>query len=380
MAQKKDQKNKKTKKDRKDKKNKKTKKGRKKGSTREGRLTPRVHIVCRLAEILRERGLTGQRLHEIAGVSEDTITKLRKGTWRNVRRRVLERIAGALSTNVHDLFVTRPADIWFPIRRHRRVTVHFGSTSMGLLEGPEAVEASGGEEAIDRQFIGVWDQRAFAHVYNYLADTSVGSIHYEFREHEIGGAGNPPTRDDFRSGNHIVFGSPVVNPFAERAVCYATGLPPRTPARASEFAFNFRWRSKVTVSSFGSRSDSNALGIIDTRSQELIAERTVVSQGAGDDCGLIMTYRFSPPERRAGDEDDDCIIIVIMGQSGCGTLASAQLLCNREEAARALYPQKRDLAVFRVCKASYMRELSPVGHDNRVVTSASLVPEPAGEN
>ena len=69
-----------------------------------------------------------------------------------------------------------------------------------------------------------------------------------------------------------------------------------------------------------------------------------------------------------------------MGHSGCGTLASAQLLCNREDAARALYPQKRDQAVFRVCKASYIREWSPVGHDNRVVTSASLVPEPAGED
>jgi DNA-binding Xre family transcriptional regulator len=344
--------------------------------TLDGRLTPAMNIVCRLGEIMENRNVIGTQLSEMTGVSEDTITKLRNHTWQSVGRRILGRLAAALTVGVDELFVARPADIWFPIRRHKQVTVHFGSTSSRLLDGqPDATDASGGEEMLDRQFIGVWDHRAFAHVYNYLSRTSIGSIRYEFREHEIGSATDPFTRGDFKKGNHIVFGSPVVNPAAEHAVCSAKEITPRTPDRASEFPFNFRWRSRLTVSSFGARSESGALGIVDTRSQELIAQRTVVPVGEGHDCGLIMAYRTKPPERerRLGDENDDYIVIVIMGQSGCGTLASTQLLCDDENAPRSLYPLERDQAVFRVCSATYTRDPSFVGHDNRSVRHVALV-------
>jgi DNA-binding Xre family transcriptional regulator len=344
--------------------------------TDDGRLTPAMNVVCRLGEIMEKRHVAGTQLSEMTGVSEDTITKLRNQTWQSVRRRILGRLAAALTVGVDELFVARPADIWFPIRRHRQVTVHFGSTSSRLLgDQPDATDASGGEEMLDRQFIGVWDHRAFAHVYNYLSRTSIGSIRYEFKEHEIGGVTDPFTRGDFAKGNHIFFGSPVVNPSAEHVVCCATDVTPRTPDRASDLPFNFRWQSKLTVSSFGARSESEALGIVDTRSQALIAQRTVVSVGVGHDCGLIMTYRSKPPERERllGDETDDYIVIVIMGQSGCGTLASTQLLCDDEKAARSLYPLERDQAVFRVCSATYTRDSSYVGHDNRVVRSVALV-------
>jgi DNA-binding Xre family transcriptional regulator len=344
-------------------------------STQEGQLTPPVIIVCRLKEIMDERQLTGKRLSQMTGVSEDKITNLRLQRWQNVSRRVLERLAAALNVGVHHLFVTQPADVWFPIRRHQKVTVHLGSTSSRVLEGRrEPIDTSGAEDAIDRQFIGVWDHRAFAHVYNHLAKTSVGSVHYEFEEHEIGEA-RAPSDVYWKRSNHIVIGSPIVNPSAEHAVSFATKIPARTPARASEFPFNFRWQvTRETVSSFGARSDASPLGITATQSQEVVAERTVVAQGSGSDCGLIMTYRFSPPEkeRRLGDENDDYIVIVIMGHSGCGTLASAQLLC-REGEAKALYPVERERAAFGVCTATYSREYSHLAHDNRIITSFALV-------
>jgi hypothetical protein len=129
------------------------------------------------------------------------------------------------------------------------------------------------------------------------------------------------------------------------------------------------------VSSFGAPSGAGQLGIIETQSQRVVAERTVVPEGEGSDCGLIMTYRFSPPEteRRLGGENDDYIIIVIMGHSGCGTLASAQLLCDEETAAGLLYPEERDLPAFGVCAATYTRARSSLQLDNRIVRSAELV-------
>jgi DNA-binding Xre family transcriptional regulator len=339
----------------------------------DGRLTPPMKIVSRVGELMASRGVNGQRLHEMTGVAEDTITKLKRGTWQGVRRRILARIAAALDADVRDLFVALPADIWFPIRRHRRVTVHFGSTSLGFLEGRSGPTEEPGDR--ERQFIGVWDHRAFSHVYSYLRDTSAGSIDYEFEEHEIGGGAKAPTAEEIRNGNHIVFGSPVVNPFAEQAVCHAREVTRHNPDEASKFPFNFRWqKTRQTVSSFGSASASGDLGIVATGSQELVARRTVVRQGKGYDCGLIMTYRFSPRarDRRVGDEDDDYIIIVIMGNSGCGTLAGTELICDDEEAARALYPIARDEPVFRVCTATYTRDPSAHG-DNRAIRDKKLL-------
>jgi carbonic anhydrase len=94
-----------------------------------------------------------------------------------------------------------------------------------------------------------------------------------------------------------------------------------------------------------------------------------------------MTYRFPSPAREGhgGDENDDYIIIVIMGHSGCGTLASAQLLCD-QGTAEALYPVERERAAFRVCTATYLRETGHRGHDNRTIASFKLVEDDQKKN
>ena len=58
----------------------------------EGRSTPPKLIVCRLGEIMERRRILGKELAEKAGLSEDTITKLKNQTWTRIDRQMLGRL------------------------------------------------------------------------------------------------------------------------------------------------------------------------------------------------------------------------------------------------------------------------------------------------
>jgi DNA-binding Xre family transcriptional regulator len=327
-------------------------------------------VVCRLVRLMQERGLTQKQLHEISGVDVEVIRKLCSGRWKGVTKSVIGKLCAALGVKLSELFEDVPADIWFPIRRDRKVTVHLGSTSL---------EAHGGGPDgayIDRLGIGTWDVRALFRVYEYLNSTTIGGVVFEYDEHAE--ALHDPARVEalFQRGNHLIFGSPMVNPMAEDAVCRGFTITPRDRANARGFPYRFRW-DRVTDSSvdeFGGRSDPGIVRGID----ELVARRTMITLGDGEDCGLVFTFRHNPITSDDDDasEDTDCVVIAIMGHGGCGTRGGTELACG-DDAACELYPEERNVGTLRAFRVTYRRAEPRSGFDNRSIVSYELVPEPA---
>jgi len=126
-------------------------------------------------------------------------------------------------------------------------------------------------------------------------------------------------------------------------------------------------------SSFGSPAENGDVGIVSVATGELVARRTLVTQGQGEDCALIIVERvFRPVARRAHGRNDENIIIVILGYSGIGTVAGAHVAIS-EEFARALYPERTGKPLMKVVSATYARPPGPSSDDNREVTEARLL-------
>lgn len=316
---------------------------------------------------MRRKNLTQRELWLLTGISERQIRNLMTGAWKRVSKSTIGRLCAALDATPDELFEVLPADIWFPIRRDHKVTVHLGSTSLESRGG--AVDGND----IDRLGIGTWDVRSLAHVTDYLNRT-LGGVVFEYVEHTQDLY--EPSRVDavFAKGNHLIIGSPIVNPIAEDAVCRAFGVPSRQSCDAGVFPYRFLW-DRARDSAFGT-TNGHGPGIIAAGEFEPIARRTVICGGEnGEDCGLVFTYRHDPAGRSGGETTDgDAIIIAVMGHSGCATLAGTQLLCT-EAGAQAVYPAQASQGVLRAFRVGYRRPDASSGRfDNREIVSHDLIP------
>lgn len=306
----------------------------------------------------------------MTGIDHKRIRKLCDGRWEGITRAVFGRICAATGATAADLFEVLPADVWFPIRRDRTVTVHLGSTSL------EARSAARGGAYIDKLGVGTRDVRSLFRVYQYLNETTPGGVVFEYAEHTEEAHGPAAVDGIFAQGNHLIFGSPTVNPIAEDVVCRAWRVPPRRPSRSPVFPYRFRW-DRAKSSAFGGADGPGEPGILSGDGLRQVARRTVIAAGDdGEDCGLVFTYRHDPRARPGAEpsDDDDVVVIAIMGHSGCGTLAGTQLLCS-DDAARALYPAARDTGTLRAFRVTYRRADATRGFDNREILSYALVPD-----
>jgi DNA-binding Xre family transcriptional regulator len=337
-----------------------------------------MHVHCRLREIMRERPITVEELHRITGVGREAICALRSPSWQRVSRHVIGKICGALNITLDQLFILNPQDIWASIKLSGEVTIHYGSRSL-----PEAPLAGGtpDEDAVTMagQYIGTWDTRTFKWIFEYLKQTGLDvnvtlQEHVSDAERGFDPSAHDSARQIFESGNHVVIGSPVANQFTEEVVCHAYGVPPYAPQKREAFPYGFVWDSRRTViSSFGWQRIGSEFGIASTRTGRLVAWRTMVKEGEGKDCALILVYRnFVPPARRRPGGDKERVVICILGHSGAGTLAGAQVATNPKCTA-GLYPPESGKPHLRVVGATYTR--APIGslRDNRQVTDAFLV-------
>jgi hypothetical protein len=322
-------------------------------------------IWCRLAEIMKEKGLSQQQLSARSGVDPERIRSLCDGRWHAITRDVLGKILAATGATLAELFVQLPADIWFPIRRDRRVTVHLGSTSL------EARPSGLGGPTIGRSGIGTWDVRSFFKLYDYLNQSTDGGVVVQYAEHTDDLHDPRYVEELFAKGNHVILGSSIVNPIAEDAVCRAWRVTPRQRGDAAAFPFEFLW-DRAKDSAFGRAGGNGETGIV-AAGGAVVARRTVIAAGEnGEDCGMILAYRHNPRTRgRDSFDDDDSIIIAIMGYSGCGTLAGTELLCT-DAAACALYPEHRGVGTLRAFRVQY-RRAEASNYDNREIVSYALV-------
>ncbi len=334
----------------------------------------RVH--CRLREIMHERRMKVEQLHRRTGVGRETIAALRKDEWTRVSREAIGRICGALNITLDELFVLILEDIWAPIKLSHEVTIHYGSRPFAE---PQRTPGDARARGFSRQYAGVWDMRSFIHIFEYLKQMCP-DISVRFQEHRTGvdRGFDPSVRESvrrvFASGNHVVIGSQIANQFTEEVVCFAYGVPPYAPGKRDAFPYGFVWDSERSItSSFGWQGIGEEFGIVSTRTGRPVALRTVVEQGEGQDCALILVYRMlQAPARRRHGADDERIVIAILGDSGLGTLAAAQVATD-ERFAAGLYPPERGKPHMRAVALNYIRAATASTYDNREVTEARLV-------
>jgi DNA-binding Xre family transcriptional regulator len=336
----------------------------------------RVH--CRLKDLMSQRAITVDELHEQARVSRETISQLRGNSFKGVSTKAIARLCGALGVTIDDLFELLPEDVWLPIRLTKEVTIHFGSRA---FTEPRPAQCGATEAVIGRQFLGSWDFRAFKWISEYLIRLKL-DIRIRFEEH-ITGAGrgiDPAVRASaqrvFEGGNHIVIGSPIANQFTEEVVCHAYGVPPYNPQMRGTFPYGFEWDHWRQVrSSFGWQGHGKRFGIVGLPSNKIVAPCDIVPSGEGSDAGLILVYRvFQLPAQREVGDDDERVVMCLLGYSGPGTLAAAQLATNPDYAA-GLYPAARKVPRLRALACKYFRGASVLTEDSREVTEVTLIPE-----
>jgi DNA-binding Xre family transcriptional regulator len=318
------------------------------------------------------RGYTIDALRKAAGVGQDAIVALRRNSWKKVSRHTLEAICATLDIDLDELFERIPEDIWTPIKMSREVTIHHGSRA--FVETSDSM--NGGASQV-RQFVGVWDMRAMKLISEFL-HRSCPDIRVRQEEHITGERGfDPEVREAadrvFQAGNHVLIGSPIANGFVEKVVCHAYEATPGAAAMRDRFPYGFVWESGRNVrSSFGWENIGDESGIWSTRTGKLVARRTTVASGEGDDCALILVYRIPQPPARRSNGDDERVIIAILGHSGVGTYAATELATDAGRCA-GLYPPERRKPLMRVVSAKYSCCPVTPPRDNREVIHQELV-------
>lgn len=335
-----------------------------------------MRLRCNLRDIMDQRGITVSALHDASHVGVATIIDLRRNTWKQIRQRSLAALCATLNVTLDELFELIPEDIWAPIKMSREVTIHYGSRAL-----PDPPDSPDGKVGPVRQFIGVWDQRAINLISDYLHE-SCPDVRVRHEEHITGDHGfDPVVRDAaqrvFHEGNHVLIGSPVANGFAEQVICHAYDVAPGAGAMQDRFPYGFVWESNRGVSSsFGREDDGNEIGIWSTGTGKLVAKRTAVRSGKGEDCALILVYRtWQPPSRRSRGGDNERVVIALLGHSGVGTYAATQLAIDPVRAV-GLFPTEKKKPLMRAVRATYNCYPVTPPRDNRQVTSGELVREP----
>lgn len=343
----------------------------------------RVH--CRLKELIARRNISMADLSRRTGIDEGQLRKLHDGAWKSIKGWQMGRLLDELGCNTLDqLFVALDDDIWAPIRVRREMTIHFGSSSFPEVAGDRSLLQGGAL----RESIGYWDLRAFFAIGEYVSRLG-GVDDLKFRAHPTDMMGQGAVEEVFRDGNHLLLGSPVANPVVEGVVSRAFDVPPNSAVMRERFPYNFVWDAAVhRVSSFGVIAQAGEeMGILSTRTRQLVARRTLVtheSGAAGHDCALIVTHLIRAPReggaRRRAPEPDaggarERIIIAILGHSGPGTLAGAEAIID-PKCRGELYPAAPAHTRMRVVSATYVRQ-APGVRDSRSLTHWKLEPEDA---
>jgi hypothetical protein len=131
----------------------------------------------------------------------------------------------------------------------------------------------------------------------------------------------------------------------------------------------------MVPSSFGTKGQGKQFGIVAMPSNKIVAEHVMVPYGDGKDCALIVVFRiYQKPEQREFGDDEERIIICLLGYSGTGTLAAANLAIDPHYA-EGLYPLNRDQPRMRAVECDYSRQRTQLGEDNRVIGDIRLLPE-----
>lgn len=331
-------------------------------------------MYCRLNEIMAEQRLTVAEACKRCRVSRNQVCALKLNDFERISRDAIDKICRGLDIGIQDLLVIYEEDPFYCVRLYKSLTVHLGACR-ALPPRPESGRPFGWFG------YGGFDVSCLFEIPR-LVERLGGDIAVKYRQHDLHTeTGIKNVQQAFKLGNHMVIGSPVANRFAEYVVCAMYGVPPFTASAREKFPVNFVWDARTTpVSSFGYEGHGSDCGIISLRTGKLVGRRTLVAQGEGWDCGLIVVLRlFQPPALRRFGRDDYRIIICVLGHSGPGTLAAMKVAIDPEYA-KALWPERVGVPLMRVVWAKYTRHPNNDGLDNRQLTTYGLVDPAEYEN
>ena len=332
-------------------------------------------LYCRLAEIMARKGLRVEDVCRRCGVHRCVVVNLRRNSFEKLSRSVITRICKGLNISLDALLEVYEEDALFPVRLHRHLTIHMGcNTVMAAANDPVAM---------GRHTIGSWDLRASIELRNAIEPSDGRSVQVQYQWHDLGVQTDTEAIDRaFAAGDHVILGSPVSNRFTEYVVSRMFGVPPFTAAERHRFPANFVLDSAHCVpSSLAFQGQGTEFGIVSTQTGRMIARRTLVAEGQGEDCALIVVLRlFQPPKLRGVfGKDDQRVIVCALGHSGPGTLAAVRVLLDPRFAS-LLWPPKLGQPLMAAVSATYERAPGSNGRDNRVLTSWDLIDMATGES
>ena len=314
-------------------------------------------------------------------VNRSRVKELMLGTTKKIALEDMAIYAEVLRCTIGELFERVEASVWNVVATSGVVRIHLASRTMS--DQPPATHAGISPEdlglLVDREYLGVWDVQAaaivLAHVYSVASDADV-----QIYVHPYG-------IDDgyFRAGEneacalcdgvvHVLIGSPAASTFTERVVSSLYGVAPYVRCDDGPFPYRIAWPPERDVrSSFGLELPDNARGIVAASEHRPLAERTLVTSGKGYDGALLLTHRFGRSEVRGpGRGLTEGALIGALGISGPGTLAAARALTSRRYRGE-LYPAATGVPLMRALRATYSREGSGGGRDDRKLQTWELL-------
>jgi transcriptional regulator with XRE-family HTH domain len=338
---------------------------------------PRV-IVLKVRDVMREKNVTVADLKARTDLDERTIRDYRDGVVKRPTLEVLAKLAGGLGVPITRLFAEiEQEDLRSAMLRCGEVIIHKSSRTLQEVVDPGRPDHDP-RYAIRREFLSTWDEQAGRVVDDYVNGFGIRArSKWHPWKQQASAAQHLDDADEISNGlAHVLLGSPVTSGFGERTTSWLFGVPPFQPANAGRFPYSFLWPGyRDVASAFGTRSPNDEYGILCNTTGKVVARRVLIESGkgiSGADGGLIVVSRVlvKGPTRNSTGEG---LVIVLLGLSGPGTLACAEVLCDPKNAG-ALYPPNVGEPIMRAVACEYTRE-GDADRDDRVLVpnSARLV-------
>lgn len=331
-----------------------------------------MFVRLRLAEMLKEKGMTQADLGRLTGLSEERLSKLVRNLWSQLKRAEIGVLLPALDATPADLFKAYTPSIFFGSRWEGPLTVHLSARSTGNGRAYGRDPSGDPLEFNDR------DVEAYKLIHDHASHLG---IHVELGLHGRDSLDRLRYQHLVEIGTHIVIGSNRTGQLSEYAVAQMYAAHAFDGSALDRFPFNFSWGDGINVqSSFGFDSRSRDLeeGIYSTREKKLVAKHTHPRGGLGEDCGLIAVYRVESPadEKMYGIRKERCVVVVA-GHGRVGTLGCAKLLVDPAYEEQ-LYPKTAKQPRMFVVQVKYFRpqpSTNPTTHDVSTLEEVRIVAE-----
>ncbi len=340
----------------------------------------KIFVRLRLAELLEERGLTQADLRRMTRLSEDRISKLYHNLWSQVTRREIGLLLQAIDATPAELFKVYARSVFFGSRWVGPLAIHVSARyARGSAKSATAsARARASDLSGDPLSFNDRDIQAYKAIYDHAR--SLG-IEVAIEPHGRDSLTPSGYLELVRDGTHVIIGSNLTGQLSEYALAQMYDAPAFDDRVLDQFPFNFSWAQGRNVrSSFGFEGGPRGVaeGIYSTQEKRVVARRTQVLGGVGEDCGLVAVYRVeSPPDQDVHGIRKERCVIVVAGHGRLGTLGCAQVLVDpRYE--EQLYPETAEQPRMFVVQVQYFRpqpSTHPTTRDESMLQSAEIVAE-----